>query len=131
MSLQIVRQIDLYILVFLVTMSFCACLLCVFSCDIVPAFSCKLLGAGTVLLFARHNLCYRSLYLIYRKLMSGNQYKIHWCKLKQTLAHCVHEKIPAFFALNITVEEFPNIMVVFTLPGKYDPRQWKLQEVKQ
>lgn len=55
--------------------------------------------------------------------MPGNQYIIHWCKLKQTLAHFVREKLPAVFVLSITEKDFPNIMVMFTLPGKYDPRQ--------
>lgn len=55
--------------------------------------------------------------------MPQNQYIIHWCKLKQTLAHFAHEKLPAVSVLNITGKDFPNIMVVFTLPGKYNPKQ--------
>lgn len=55
--------------------------------------------------------------------MPEYEYIIHCYKLKQTLSHFVHEKLPVVFVLSITGKDFPNIMVVFTLPGKYDPRQ--------
>lgn len=49
MSLQIVHQVDLCILVFLLTMSFYPFLFGMPSYDTVPVFSYELLGAETVL----------------------------------------------------------------------------------